>query len=384
MAIPVVTDLLSSAFTAQEWVQTDKINTDENGVPLGDLAEAVGVTKPTAEVGNGFCAALQQLSNFVRGVQSITALSVASSLGIPVYTTAGRPAAGTAGRVIFDSDLGTMLVDNGTDWVSVGGGASPTILIDTLLTGWTPTDLNVTPGDTVTDPAGAQWTTQTVAADGQDMILAATSFGITANGLEVVGATNTRIDAVNRTCQLIYINLRDLAIAYGIDMDPRSNLAFQVHIASQNEAADHEYSGVAIWRPGNAVTSSPTLFGDAALYAAGVGRVNGNNDSGMGHGGTSVGPTKFSRPGIPTVPDVACIVHNGSRDHNPMIGAYETGEFPPGHSLRATVGVGDSTPEENDIVMDPWQGFRVGIFHCAENNNNTYNSAIDRFQALKL
>jgi len=35
---------------------------------------------------------------------------------IPVYTTAGRPAAATAGRKIYDSDLDLLLTDDGSAW----------------------------------------------------------------------------------------------------------------------------------------------------------------------------------------------------------------------------------------------------------------------------
>lgn len=39
------------------------------------------------------------------------------------FTTTGRPAAGTAGRLIFDTDLAVYLYDNGTSWVTFASGA---------------------------------------------------------------------------------------------------------------------------------------------------------------------------------------------------------------------------------------------------------------------
>lgn len=38
------------------------------------------------------------------------------------YTTAGRPANGKVGRIIFDTDLNVLLVDDGTNWVSTANG----------------------------------------------------------------------------------------------------------------------------------------------------------------------------------------------------------------------------------------------------------------------
>lgn len=42
---------------------------------------------------------------------------------MPVFTTAGRPAAATAGRVIYDSDLAKLILDTGAAWVNVDGTA---------------------------------------------------------------------------------------------------------------------------------------------------------------------------------------------------------------------------------------------------------------------
>lgn len=39
------------------------------------------------------------------------------------FTTAARPAAGNAGRYIYDSDLGKIILDNGSSWVNVDGSS---------------------------------------------------------------------------------------------------------------------------------------------------------------------------------------------------------------------------------------------------------------------
>lgn len=40
---------------------------------------------------------------------------------LPVFTTAARPAAALAGRILFDSDLGKVIVDTGAAWANVDG-----------------------------------------------------------------------------------------------------------------------------------------------------------------------------------------------------------------------------------------------------------------------
>lgn len=44
------------------------------------------------------------------------------SFKFETYTDAGKPAAGTAGRVVYISDLQTLLVDTGASYAGVGGG----------------------------------------------------------------------------------------------------------------------------------------------------------------------------------------------------------------------------------------------------------------------
>lgn len=176
---PDLSDILDAAFTAAPWAQSDKINADANGVPIGGLPESV-TNKITAEQLNGILSALRKSSDLFRGVQSLTGLSVASagslsvelvknitnetylyfrviagtdtvddkrivsSLGGPllvqscvstgpsVWTTAftvdndalpgvrsgdtaGRPAAATAGRLYHNTDTG-LEVDAGSAW----------------------------------------------------------------------------------------------------------------------------------------------------------------------------------------------------------------------------------------------------------------------------
>src|SRR5688572_1260171 len=118
--LPAVSDLLSASFATADWCDVDKVNRDDNGNLRGSVPESQSANHPTAEYANGVCAALRQLSTFVRGTASVDAWSIANTLKIPVYTTAGRPAAGTAGRIIYDSDLDTLFADDGAAWDRIG------------------------------------------------------------------------------------------------------------------------------------------------------------------------------------------------------------------------------------------------------------------------
>jgi len=45
-----------------------------------------------------------------------TIVSASNVFKVPSYTTAGRPASPSTGEIIFDTDEGTILVYDGTDW----------------------------------------------------------------------------------------------------------------------------------------------------------------------------------------------------------------------------------------------------------------------------
>jgi len=49
------------------------------------------------------------------------AMTVGTTLGLGTYNDAGRPAAGTAGRVIFNTDDGQLNIDDGANWTLPDG-----------------------------------------------------------------------------------------------------------------------------------------------------------------------------------------------------------------------------------------------------------------------
>jgi hypothetical protein len=73
---------------------------------------------PTAEWRNTITLIVREFCDYVQGLAPITGLDVASFFGLPVYTTAARPAADAAneGHIIFDSTLNRIVVDIGGAW----------------------------------------------------------------------------------------------------------------------------------------------------------------------------------------------------------------------------------------------------------------------------
>lgn len=57
--------------------------------------------------------------NIVSGTPSVQGTIVTSTVGmsVPSGTTAQRPASPTTGMIFFDTDVGKIVVYNGTDWV---------------------------------------------------------------------------------------------------------------------------------------------------------------------------------------------------------------------------------------------------------------------------
>lgn len=86
-----------------------------NHVALGTTHLAAGTSYTTRDVG------------LVRDAVGVWRVSNASTgfgqidFRARNFTTTARPAAGNAGRVIYDSDLLRLILDNGTAWVNVNG-----------------------------------------------------------------------------------------------------------------------------------------------------------------------------------------------------------------------------------------------------------------------
>lgn len=220
--LPAVSDLLNAAYGTQAWNEDDKVNRDDEGNLIGAVSEAQAANRPTAEYGNGVSLALRQLSTFVRGTASVDAWSVANSLKLPVYTTAGRPAAGTAGRLIYDSDLDTILVDDGAAWDDMGGVSVDQVDDQTLYS----VDFSTLANNTLADGAevidGFSWTIANAAA--------ATTFAVE-NGTGIhfdAAASSTAYTTSSRTATNMSIQISTLIPSW----DPQRDYVIEVYFSS--------------------------------------------------------------------------------------------------------------------------------------------------------
>lgn len=238
---------------------------------------------------------------------------------------------------------------------------------------------------------GVQWETPSVARNGDAMQAAATSFGITANGLEVVGSTNSRIQPGTLTAQVIFAALEAIAAntETPFDADPSREYMLQAYVSAQNPAADHEHSAVFMFREANTQPISNGLPGAGALYRTSVGRMNASGAAGTleSVGGTSVSPPRLTiLPSSFTTPepdpDVVNLWYSNPAALQGGGGVYDSG-FPLGEGMHYWATNRDSTDNEDDIIAHPRYGFFIGCGHCSENANNTYNAVIQQFRILQ-
>lgn len=81
---------------------------DDAGNLIDLASNSVTVANNTVSLGGSTAIAVSDLSD----VTSIT--------GLEENTSANRPAAGTEGRIFFETDTGKVLYDNGTSWIDIG------------------------------------------------------------------------------------------------------------------------------------------------------------------------------------------------------------------------------------------------------------------------
>lgn len=255
-------------------------------------------------------------------------------------------------------------------------------------------DLN-TPGATVVID-GVTWQTSSVAVNGSDMATSV-SFGITANGLEVVGAGNGRANPGVVTAQAIWASLFDLAnnTSTPFDADPTQEYLIQAYVSAGNADANHEMSGVFAFREDALDPVSNNLPGDPALYRTFYGFINSvGPDALEGTGGTSTSPSRityrpadfntpvggdYDTPNVPTL-------HYKYAGHFQHGGApWDTVEddFPGQSDLQFFSVSRDATDVENDVVAHPRFGFFCGVGHVCENSSDNYNAVIQQYRILQ-
>lgn len=127
--LPALADILDPAIEQQSWMLLNKYNADAKGIPQGPFDEILARYRVSAEWANGITRQIRDVGRYFRGTAMPTALKISSYFGLPVFTTAARPAAHASniGRLLYDSDLDAVFVDTGGAWQEIG--AAPPVQI---------------------------------------------------------------------------------------------------------------------------------------------------------------------------------------------------------------------------------------------------------------
>jgi hypothetical protein len=246
-------------------------------------------------------------------------------------------------------------------------------------------DLNSS-GAVLTDQAGAAWVTPAQAnGDSYNQNNGSTSWGLTANGLEVVDCVGAVFPMSGTTAATphIYINLRDLAQAYGFDGDPMRPYILQCYVSAQNDDEDTEISGCGI----NKMVSVPAYLGvHWSFFDVAVGFAGGLDDAARVAQAIDGNPasTVVSVPPAPT--NVPTVQYNGLGSAMcAWIGTWNTVDdvWPVNGDLRFLI-TGSTPSSDQGSVGDPFEGFRISLYHQALGSaGGDYNAVIQRTRLLQ-
>jgi hypothetical protein len=239
-------------------------------------------------------------------------------------------------------------------------------------------DLN-SPGATLVDQAGATWQTPS-AATGPGNQVASTSWALTVNGLEVVGAGVAGLPLnASPIAPSLWINIADLGAAYGFDPDPTRMWVMQAFISAQNGDQNIEDSGIALRH----VIGIPTGTGSSQILSAfGFSAGVANESQGFGdHNGTT---GTFNRTDI-TDQDVPTIHYGGVGGSMAAYAGQFGADWPANGSLRSLIAFSSPSVVSAAVPNDVFTGFRITLFHRKTSAGGTgYNAVHQRFRLCRF
>lgn len=242
-------------------------------------------------------------------------------------------------------------------------------------------DLNAV-GASLVDENGAVWNTPAVAnGDPADMTTGSTSFGLTANGIEVVDCANAGMNPTGSGgfTPLIYIQLADLASAWGFEADPTRMYMFQSFVSIQENADDDiDHSGVALWK------YRDTPHGDEYMAQ-------------HGSGFYTAGPGLANRATVENPVGLDVVTRNDGGARNVVMLQYAmsgellnyyavdwAGDFPAFGAHRFTAAGSIFDNNAPGIVGDTIEAFIFGIFHQANSTTQTYRAVHQRTRVCRF
>lgn len=228
---------------------------------------------------------------------------------------------------------------------------------------------------TLVDEMGATWTTPASQANGS------TSWGLTANGLEVVDCINAgNIPTSSPHTPELSVSLFDLAAAWGFDGDPTRGYIFETYVSLQENADDfQDCSGINIWKPDGSPDGAGywvTQFG-TGLYSAG-------DSVRAGRANAFAAFTQTFRTDLGSPPLLAVSIP-GNGVLTTCFTAPWPGDWPDNDALRFVAGIRAYSGQQTDqqLVGDP-PFFMFGLFHQANSTTQTYRAIHQRTRLLQI
>jgi hypothetical protein len=283
-------------------------------------------------------------------------------------------------------------IDTVNGEASGGGGGEPVTYQCVYIVDWRdafaqlgPVDLN-TPGATLTYQ-GVTWTTPNVANSGVDQISATTSWGLTANGLEIVGVNGSNVAGNNPTFPHIFANLAAIGAntSTPFDADPTLRYRLQAFVPDGNGNVNFEESGIGLYKPNGVPAGGYSSTFVTHGFNAGVAGIP------SASAGNTSSPARLSRPDLVPAGTVSyriptILYASSGKTIDCYSAPYDSAApfaWPSNAELRFIGGYAEPTELDNDTPGDPFQGWRVCLGH-AGGVASGYNATIQRLRICQF
>ncbi len=246
-------------------------------------------------------------------------------------------------------------------------------------------DLN-TPGATLTYD-GITWQTPSAGNGYANQVAASTSWGLTANGLEVVDVNGGSAAANSFSLPSIFASLNAIGAntVTPFEADPTRRYLLQVFVSSSNPTVNDEYSGVGLYKP----NGIPAGGFSASLSA--FGQEAGVSEIPLCIAGNTSSPATLQRVDLVPVGDVSyrfpVLNYAGSGKtidfYNAPYDSSAAFSWPSNGALRFVGSYAENTEMDNDTPGDPFEGWDVMMLHAAP-GQSSYGAVIERFRMLQF
>lgn len=234
---------------------------------------------------------------------------------------------------------------------------------------------------------GVTWTTPTIANSGANQINATTSWGLTANGLEIVGVNGGDLAGDAQSFPHIFAELAAIAAntATPFEADPTLRYRIQAYVSAGNGNANTEESGVGLYKqnavPAGGFSATFVTYGFNGAVADIPSAVAGNTGSPARLSRTDLVPAGNVSYRVPTI-----LYASSGKTIDCYSAPVDTSapfEWPSNAELRFIGGYAENTEFDNDTPGDPFEGWRVCLGHSGGGASG-YNATIERMRICQF